>query len=209
MSFRAIARELKYSRDTVKIWINRYQESGDVQDEEGRDRKRKTSEAEDINIISMIKKLRTRSSAEISQIMNEQRIYISSVIVRKRLNEQGLFKLQPLAKPLLSDNHRDNRLEWAKANKNTDWSKVIFTDETIFSQFNKPRKVWRQKGEIIKAPTVKHSGKIHVYEYFSEKGFENIYYFIENLIGNLLYTIYENTLLLSAGIFLEKIIITK
>ena len=66
MSFRAIARELKYSQDIVKIWINRYQESGDVQDEEERGRKRKTSEAEDINIISMIKKLRTRSSAKIS-----------------------------------------------------------------------------------------------------------------------------------------------
>ena len=64
-----------------------------------------------MNIISMTKKLRTRSSAEISQIMNEQGIDISSVIVRRRLNEQGLFKLQLLAKPLLSDNHRDNRLE--------------------------------------------------------------------------------------------------
>ena len=59
----------------------------------------------------MIKKLRTRLSAEISQIMNEQRIDISSVTVRRRLNEQGLFKLQLLAKPLLSDNYRDNRLE--------------------------------------------------------------------------------------------------
>src|SRR5579871_370151 len=130
MSFRAIAKELKCSRDTVKIWIDRYQESRDIQDKEGRGRKRKTSEAEDMNIIFMTKKLRTRLSAEISQIINEQGIDISSVTVRRRLNKQSLFKLQPLVKPLLSDNHRDNRLEWAKANKNTDWSKVIFTDET-------------------------------------------------------------------------------
>src|SRR5579871_1213162 len=104
--------------------------------------------------------------------MNEQGIDISLVIVRRRLNEQGLFKLQPLAKPLLSNDHRDNRLEWAKANKNTDWSKVIFTDETTFSQFNKPKKVWRQKEEIIKAPTVKYSEKVHIYEYFLEKFLE-------------------------------------
>ena len=45
-----------------------------------------------MNIISIIKKLRTRSSAEISQIMNEQGINILLVIVRKRLNEQGLYK---------------------------------------------------------------------------------------------------------------------
>jgi len=152
----------------------------------------------------MTKKLRTKSSAEISQIMNEQGIDISSVTVRRRLNEQGLYKLQPLAKPLLSDDHRDNRLEWAKTNKNTDWSKVIFTDETTFSQFNKPRKVWRQKGEIIKAPTVKHSGKVHVYGCFSEKGFGKIYCFTENLNADLLCTIYETTLLPSAGIFFGK-----
>src|SRR5579871_3087707 len=141
--------------------------------------------------------------------MNEQGIDISSVIVRRRLNEQGLYKLQLLAKPLLSDDYRDNRLEWAKANKNTDWSKVIFTDETTFSQFNKPRKVWRQKGEIIKAPTVKHSGKVHMYRCFSEKGFGKIYCFTENLNVDLLYTIYETTLLPSAGIFLERIIIVR
>src|SRR5579871_2612063 len=121
-----------------------------------------------MNIISMTKKLRTRLSAKISQIMNEQGIDISSVIVRRRLNEQGLFKLQLLAKSLLSDDHRDNRLEWAKANKNTDWSKVIFTNKTTFSQFNKPRKVWRQKGEIIKTLTVKYSEKVHIYECFLE-----------------------------------------
>src|SRR5579871_6751881 len=79
MSFRAIVRELKYSQDTVKIWIDRYQKSGDMQDEEGRGRKRKTSEAEDMNIISIVKKLRTRLSAKISQ----KETNISLVTVRR------------------------------------------------------------------------------------------------------------------------------
>ena len=48
---------------------------------------------------------------------------------------------------------------------------MIFTDETTISQFSKPKKVWRQKGEIVKAPTVKYSIKVHVYGCFSEKGF--------------------------------------
>ena len=51
-------------------------------------------------------------------------------MVKHKLNEQGLYKLQPLKKLLLSDTHRDNRLKWTKKNKKTDWSKVIFTDET-------------------------------------------------------------------------------
>ena len=63
------------------------------------------------------------------------------MIVKRRLNKEGLYKLKPLPKPLLSDDHRKNRLKWAKANRNTDWTKVIFTDETSISQFNKPKKV--------------------------------------------------------------------
>ena len=133
--------------------------------------------------------------------MRSQGTNISSSTVRRRLNEQGLYKLKPLKKPLLSDTHGENRLKWAKANKKMDWSKVIFTDETTFSLFNKPKKVWRQKGEIVKAPTVKHSAKVHVYGCFSEKGFGNIYCFTENLNSELLCSIYKKTLLPSAKNF--------
>ena len=124
--------------------------------------------------------------------------------VKNRLNKQGIYKLKPLLKPLLLDKHRDSRLQWAKNNKNMDWSKVIFTDETSISQFSKPKNVWRQKGEIIKVPTVKHSGKVHVYGCLTEKGFGNIYCFITNLNSDLLCTIYKTTLLPSAGIFFGK-----
>jgi transposase len=201
LSIRAIAKELQCSKDTVQIWIHRYQETGDIQDEERRGRKRKTSEREDLDITTIAKKNRTKTLAEISTSMDKQGTTISRATVRRRLNEQGLFKLQPLKKPLLSDTHRDNRLKWAKKNKKTDWSKIIFTDETTISQFSKPKKVWRYKGEKIKAPTVKHSAKVHVYGCFSEKGFGNIYCFTENLNAELLCTIYKKTLLPSARNF--------
>jgi hypothetical protein len=152
----------------------------------------------------MAKKQRTSTLADISISMSRQGTDISYVTVKRRLNEQGFYKLKPLLKPLLLDTHRDNRLEWAKKNKKTDWSKIIFTDETSFSQFSRPKQVWRKKGEIIKAPTVKHSGKVHVYGCFSKKGFGNIYCFTNNLNADLLCTIYKTTLLPSAGIFFGK-----
>ena len=95
-------------------------------------------------------------------------------------------------------------MKWAKANKNTDWSQVIFTDETTISQFGKPKQVWRKKGEIIKAPSVKHSIKVHVYGCFSEKGFGNIYCFTKNLDSQLLCIIYKITLLSSARKLFRK-----
>jgi transposase len=111
LSFKEIAKELHCSKDTVKTWIDRYQQTGDVQDQEKIGRKRKTSEKEDINIITTAKRLRSISSTEISTSVTRQGINISSATVRRRLNEQGLYKLQPLKKPLLSDTHRQNRLK--------------------------------------------------------------------------------------------------
>jgi predicted transcriptional regulator len=53
LSIRAIAKELNCSQDTVKTWIQRYQETGDVQDKERQGRKRKTTEKEDLDIIDI------------------------------------------------------------------------------------------------------------------------------------------------------------
>ena len=149
LSIRSITTEIQCSKNTVENWIHRYQKTGDVQDEEGRGRKRKTSEREDLDIVAIAKKNRTKTLAEISTSMNKQGTALSTATVSRRLKEQSLYKLQPLKKPLLSDTHRHNRLGWAKKNKKSDWSKVIFTDETTISQFSKPKKVWRQKGEIV------------------------------------------------------------
>jgi transposase len=204
LSIREIAKELQCSKDTVQTWIHRYQKTGDVQDEDGRGRKRKTSEKEDLDIISMAKKQRISTLADISTSMSKQGTEVSLMTIKRRLNEEGLHKLQPLVKPLLLEKHRENRLEWARINKKTDWSKIIFTDETTIFQFSKPKKVWRQRGEIIKAPTVKHSIKVHVYGCFSEEGFGNIYCFTENLNADLLCTIYKTTLLPSARKFFGK-----
>ena len=71
LSTRAIAKELQCSRNTVENWIHRYQKTGDVQDEEGRGRKRKTSAREDLDIISMVKKQGTSTLAEISTVMSQ------------------------------------------------------------------------------------------------------------------------------------------
>ena len=87
LSLRAIAKELNCSLDTVQTWINRYQETGDVLDEEGRGRKRKTSEKEDLDIITIAKKQRTSTLVDISTEISKQGIDISHMTVKNRLNE--------------------------------------------------------------------------------------------------------------------------
>src|SRR5579871_5920259 len=93
LSIKAIAKELQCSRNTVKTWIYRYQKTRDVQDEEKRGRKRKTSEREDLDIVTIAKKNRTKTLAEISTSIDKQGTTISKAIIRRRLNKQGLYKL--------------------------------------------------------------------------------------------------------------------
>ena len=57
LPIRTIAKELKYSLQTVETWIDRYQITGDIQDVERQGRKRKTSETEDQNIITITKNI--------------------------------------------------------------------------------------------------------------------------------------------------------
>src|SRR5712671_2276647 len=127
-----------------------------------------------------------------STSLQRQGISVSPATVRHQLNEQGLTKLQLLHKPLLSDTLRLNQLKWAKSHQKKDWSKIIFTDETTFSHFGKSKTVWRQRGEIIKVPTVKYSAQIHVWGCFSEKRFGNIYCFTNTLNADLLCEIYKS-----------------
>ena len=87
LSIHAIARELQYSRDTIRTQIDRYQKTGDVQDEERRGRKRKTSEREDQDIVSIAKKQKTSTLVDISTSMSRQGTDISYETVRRRLNE--------------------------------------------------------------------------------------------------------------------------
>ena len=77
LSFKAIAKELHWSLDTVCKGTYWYQETGDVQDQSGRGVKCKTSEIEDTKIIATAKRLRTGSLADISTILNRQGTSIS------------------------------------------------------------------------------------------------------------------------------------
>ena len=53
MNQNRIAKYLGIDKSTVKVWIQRYEDTGDVQNLEGRGRKRKTSAEEDNGIIEL------------------------------------------------------------------------------------------------------------------------------------------------------------
>lgn len=194
------AKHINTDPKTISHWVETWKNTGDVQDEPHVGRKRKTSEKEDSLIITTAEKFEEEGSESVSKILKTgQKMDVSGRTVRRRLKEAGYFYSSPKEKPLLLERHRKERLEWAKRNKETDWSKVIFTDESTVRLKPVRIRVWRKKGQYKVVRTMKESAKVNVWGCFSEKGFGRLFWFSQNLKKELMCEIYKDWLLPSAS----------
>ena len=67
--------------------------------------------------------------------------------MQRRLNEAGAKYNRPMLKPLLTERHRENRLQWAQDYENTNWDRVIFSDETTVRMNSVKGMVWNLSGK--------------------------------------------------------------
>ena len=91
---------------------------------------------------------------------------------------------------MLSKNHRKEKLCFSRRNKNTDWNKVLFTDESTFQLFYNPEKIWMKKRKKLYFKKVKHPAKIHVWGAFSRNGFGYLVLFTDMFNGPRMVEIY-------------------
>ena len=194
----AIAKHVHCNINTVRFWLRRYDTTGDVEEIEKEGRPRKTTQKQDDMIISIQEKDRELTSVEIQSKLKRKGLEISTSTIRQRISEEGYKFLPSLVKPLLTDKHRQKRLEWAKKYENQDWSKVLFTDECSIKLYQGGQRVWRKRGEQIVVRSVKRPPKIHVWGCMSSQGFGEIFTFKRNLDAQYLCTIYKKALLPSA-----------
>lgn len=100
---------------------------------------------------------------------------VSRWTISRRLKDQG-FKIHPCKKvPLLTARHKKARLAWVKYNKNTDWTKILWSDESRFClHSDRPQMCIRRKNEQLNPDcihqTVKGNLGIMVWGCFSAKG---------------------------------------
>jgi hypothetical protein len=62
--------------------------------------------------------------------LKRQNVQNSQEKIRRRLKEAGAKFNPPISKPLLTEKHRYDRLQWAQATRDMDWNRVIFSDES-------------------------------------------------------------------------------
>lgn len=103
-------------------------------------------------------------------------VEVSYRTVGRHLADSGYSKLLPKATPMLTDNHKRKRVEWAKDHLNDNWNKTLFSDETAFQLFRNTVERW-YKGERPTRPMPKDRTKILAWGGFCIKGKTSLFCF--------------------------------
>lgn len=192
------AKYLGATNNFVRRWANRCEQTGNVDDEAGRGRKRTTTKRQDRMIVNLFLKNPSMMLRRARKILSERSVIVSLNMIRQRLMENMVSHKSTVRKPLLTGKQVKKRLEWARQNIDRDWNKVIFTDESSFWLFKPIKRVWCKEGEKFVQRTVKHPAKVHVYGCFSAQGFGKLICFTKNLNAELMLELYKSGLLKSA-----------
>ncbi len=127
--------------------------------------KRCTTNRENHSLMRIVKQNRFKNLGELHKEWTETGVNASRATTHRRVNEFGYSYYIPLVKPLLNHRQCQRRLIWAKEKKNwtvTQWSKVLFSDESKFciSFVNQGPRVWRKGGEAHSPSCLKSKRKM-------------------------------------------------
>lgn len=180
-SVRNIAKAVGVSIKGVHATIKRYKDTREYKDRQRTGRPRATTSAEDQSIVLISKRNRRLTAPEVrSQFNSNRNRSVSVTTVKRRLRAAGLMGRVAVRKPLLRQQNRRKRLQWAKAHKNwtlEDWTKVLWTDESKYEVFGSRRRIFVRRSATERltpqcvAPTVKHGGgSVMVWGCFAMRG---------------------------------------
>jgi transposase len=128
-SNREISNDLRIPRRTVDGIVRTWQSGKSLIPYNGAPmgRKEKLTAREKSAIVREAKKDPSLSSSEIKYITGEIGEKVTSRTIRNILNSVGLKVYRPIKKPLLTDDHKRKRYQWAKVHRSwtlEDWGKV-------------------------------------------------------------------------------------
>jgi transposase len=166
-----IARMTKIPLRTIKYNIAKIKEQGTIEDRPRLGRPRKITANDNQALGQWIRRNNEITSQELSEkLLHDRDLNISRWTVQRQLHRMGYKSTLPHGTPMLTQEQKDARVQWAIKHQNDDWSRTIFTDETCYQLFRNTIRRWSRnpKAEVKRIP--KNKQKIMVWGSFSIKG---------------------------------------
>ena len=183
LSEREVAQAVGVSRGVIQNVIRRLQDgSSDYKRRSGRSRKTTTRTDRHIEFAALRDRQVTlrELQADLTVVTGQP---LSHSLISRRLSEKGLNARRPRKKPLLTDEHRRVRRQWAANHRDwreDDWTRVLFTDESKISIGNYGcTYVWRRQGEELSPEcclsTVQHPASVMLWGFMASSGVGSIH----------------------------------
>lgn len=150
---RHVANVLGRNHSSISRMVRRFNETGSHLRRPGQGRKRCTNPIDERFLRqSALRNRKTTSTILQNELVAARNRLVSTRTIRRRLNESGLASRRPAKKPLLTREHRIQRLRFARNHQGwtlDDWKMVLFSDETRISLKSPDgrERVWRRPGE--------------------------------------------------------------
>ncbi|KAK8787356.1 hypothetical protein V5799_022868 [Amblyomma americanum] len=147
LSRRAIVREVGCCKAAVDRAVRVYRDECSIGDAPRSGRPPATSLQDDILIIAAVN---CDPSLSLSKIHQELGLQVSRHTIRRRLNAAGLRSRVACQRLLLNEREKRANLDFTREHVqwgNTEWSAVIFSDESTFvTRWDQRQRVWRLVG---------------------------------------------------------------
>lgn len=159
MSARNVARHFNVHESTISRLKTRFRQTGAVVDRPRTGRPRKTTQREDLFLVTSSRHNRFMSSRRLAdRLRNTTGTRVSDMTVRNRLHSARLKAHRPYVGIPLTARHRQARVDWSRIRRRwtrRQWNDVLFSDESRFNlSFSDGRiRVWR-RGERLDAANV-------------------------------------------------------
>ena len=152
------------SRTTIYRVFKKLRETGTISRKPGSGRKSKIQDDIFDKVKAILKDDNTLSAGEIQQKLEEQGIRVSNSSITRALKSRKYnYKKPNVETMLLNDVQKKARKEFCQNYIDSDYSKMIFTDECVFKGGKQRSRKWCSDQESYKVSSMKPKWKVNVW----------------------------------------------
>src|SRR5439155_15368430 len=124
--------------------IDKLKKTGTVDHARGNGRPRKITPSATRAIGQYIRNDSSISTRAIATKLENKDVEVSYRTVARHLSSAGYAYSLPRKTPMLTDAHKQARIEWARKHLDDNWERTFFSDETAFKLFRNTVKRWHK-----------------------------------------------------------------